>query len=440
MPSVGPILPVPPLASAATGPVYSRGMRVLVIGSGGREHALSWRLSDEHDVHAAPGNPGIAACAECHSIGVADQTGLVELANSLRPDLVLVGPENPLIDGLADRLRESGHDVFGPGAEGAQLEGSKAFSKALMREAAVPTARFRSFEEPNQAKAFARELFATGRGAVVKASGPAFGKGAVVCANMAEAEETIEAMMVERQFGDSGATVIVEEKLSGPEFSLMTLVSDGHYCSLPVAQDYKRIGKGDTGPNTGGMGSYSPVDWLSDDLIGRTESEIVEPILRAMAARGIPFRGVLFSGLMVDSGTPYCIEYNVRFGDPETESQMARLGKGFGDSLLACAKGEPIPPFEVLDRAAVTAMIASRGYPESSQAGIPIRIDQARTKEVQVFHAGTRLVDEQLVTAGGRVLAVTGTGESVPEARAKVFEAILGIDFDGMQYRRDIAG
>lgn len=415
-------------------------MRVLAIGSGGREHALSWKLSKEHDVHAAPGNPGIAACAECHPVGVADQDGLADLANSLRPDLVLVGPENPLIEGLADRLREGCHVVFGPGAAGAQLEGSKAFSKELMKEAGVPTARFRAFEDPNRAKAFARELYGTGREAVVKASGPAFGKGAVVCGSVAEAEETIEAMMVERQFGDSGATVVVEERLNGPEFSLMTLVSDGYYRSLPVAQDYKRIGEGDTGLNTGGMGSYGPVDWLSADLLQQAECMVVEPILRAMKDRGIPFRGVLFSGLMVDSGTPYCIEFNVRFGDPETESQMARLGKGFGEALLACANGEPIPSLEVLDRAAVTVMIASRGYPESSQSGVPIRIDQDRTREVEVFHAGTKLADGQLVTAGGRVLAVTGTGETVPEARARVYEAILGVEFDGMQYRRDIAG
>lgn len=414
-------------------------MRVLLIGSGGREHALAWKLAQEAEVHACPGNPGILETAELHPVSGADHAGIVELAKRLRPDFVLVGPENPLIEGLADRLRGEGIAVFGPNREAAQLEGSKAFAKAIMSEAGVPTARFETFTDPILASDFASRLFEEGAGAVVKASGPALGKGAVVCEKAEEAREIIHRMMVEREFGDSGATVVVEERLPGPEFSLLTLVGDHGFCSLPAAQDYKSIFDGGRGPNTGGMGSYSPVAWVDEDLVRQTEEQVVAPIWRTLRAKGIPYRGVLFSGLMMKTDTANCLEYNVRFGDPETQSVMLRLGSGLGDAMLACAQGAPIPRIETLDNAAVSVVLASEGYPGSVKTNRTIEIPRELDKDVRVFHAGTKLIDGQLVTAGGRVLAVSAYGSSVAEARAKAYAAADRIEFLGKQYRTDIA-
>jgi len=413
-------------------------MKVLVVGGGGREHALAWKLAQEAEVHIAPGNPGTAAVGANHAVSASDTAGLVALCRSLMPSLVVVGPEDPLIAGLADALRAEGFAVAGPGAAGATLEGSKAFSKELMAKAGVPTARYGTFTVPEEAARFAQQLFDDGAGAVVKASGAALGKGVVVAADFGEAEAAIRMMMVDRALGDAGAEVVVEERLAGREFSLLTLCSDAGFFSLPVAQDYKRALDGDLGPNTGGMGTYSPVPWLDPDVVSRTEAEVVAPLLKQLVAEGVPYRGVLFSGLMVDGKTPKCLEYNVRFGDPETQTVMRRLGAGFLHALLAVASGDPIPAVQILDHAAVTVVLASGGYPGNYRKGVPIEIGDL-PEGVVLFHAGTSLQDGQLVTSGGRVFGLSAVGPTVSDARDLAYQALGSIRFEGMSYRTDIA-
>jgi phosphoribosylamine--glycine ligase len=412
-------------------------MRVLVVGSGGREHALAWKLCQEADVHAAPGNPGIVQECVVHDVSASDLGGIVGLAKGLASDLVVIGPENPLIDGLADMLRAEGIATFGPSAAGAQLEGSKAFAKALMREARVPTADFQSFTESGPAREYARDMFERGRPVVVKASGAALGKGVIMCTEAEEAERAIANMIDDNEFGHAGTTIVVEERLRGPEFSLLTLCSDEHFLSLPVAQDYKRALDGDEGPNTGGMGSYSPVPWISDDMVRQAEEEIVRPILGAL--RGTGFRGVLFSGLMVQDGRPYCLEYNVRFGDPETQSIMMRLGQGFAQALLACAKGQPIPPFEVLPDAAVCVVVASENYPGVVEKGFQIEVPRHLPQGCKLFHAGTATKDGKLVTNGGRVFGATARASTLAAARESAYSLAKSVKFEGAWSRSDIA-
>jgi phosphoribosylamine--glycine ligase len=415
-------------------------MRILVVGGGGREHALAWKLAQEAEVIVAPGNPGIAKDAEVVPVAATDFDGLVRLATERAVDFVVVGPEDPLIAGLADRLREAGIPVFGPGALGAKLEGSKAFSKEIMFEADVPTAEFMSFHSPSEAKTYARERFADGRPVVVKASGQALGKGVAMCDTIEEAEAAIDQMMVERVFGAAGDQVVVEERLQGFEFSLLTIVGDHNYVSLPIAQDHKRAYDGDQGPNTGGMGTFSPIERVPDDLVREAEERVVAPVLRRLRELGYVYRGVLFSGLMVQDGRPYCLEYNVRFGDPETQSVMLRLGRGFANALHQSATGQVIEAPEVLDNAAVTVVIASGGYPGEIRRGLPIDLSDVRS-EVKLFHAGTKLDDAgNLVTNGGRVLAVSAAAETLPLARALAYAGAEAVRFEGAFYRHDIGG
>ncbi len=411
--------------------------RVLVIGSGGREHALCWKLAQEAQVHCMPGNPGISQIAECHAGNATDVLGTLRTVQRLNPDLVVVGPEDPLVLGLADALRRKGFAVYGPDQDGAQLEASKAFSKAMMEQAGVTTAAFETFTEPEPALEYVRERYGAGFQVAVKASGNALGKGAVVCDSLEAAEEAVRSMLERKELGEAGSTVVIEDRLTGREFSLLTLCSEGEILSLPVAQDYKRIFDGGEGPNTGGMGSVSPVGWVSEDLVREVEERAVRPILKALDRRNIPFRGTLFSGLMVQEGVPYCLEYNVRFGDPETQSVMARLGGGFYAALLACANAEPIPEIEVLDNAAVTVVVASGGYPGTPSKGHPIQIGDLGG--ASLFHAGTAMLEGQLVNSGGRVFGVTGVGPSVSEARAQAYGGVRAISFEGMQFRTDIA-
>jgi len=409
------------------------------VGSGGREHALAWKLADEgHQIDTAPGNPGIASLSECHAVSALDLAGMVLLCRNIQPHLVLIGPEDPLIAGLADELRDNGFVVFGPGRDGARLEGSKAYSKEIMVRAGVPTADSGTFTEATAAIAFASACAVQGRGVVIKASGAALGKGVVVCDDMAQATAAIEAALVYRVFGEAGSTVVVEERLNGREFSLITLCSDGEYWSLPVAQDYKRIFDEDKGPNTGGMGSYSPVPWVDEELVRRTEALVVKPVLEELAERNISYRGVLFSGLMLVDSELYCLEYNVRFGDPETQSIMARLGPGLGEALLACALGEPIPPVPMLENAAVTVVAASAGYPASSHKGDVITVGPMPAG-CHCFHAATAHRDGSQVTNGGRVLAITASGDSQTAARTLAYQGLARVRFSGMQFRRDIA-
>lgn len=416
---------------------HNRRMRILVVGSGGREHALAWKLSQEAEVHAAPGNPGIAEDCEVHDVSASHFHGILALAKSLAVDLVVIGPESPLIDGLADLLRTEGIPTFGPSKAAAQLEGSKAFSKALMREAGVPTADFKSFTESGPAREYARDMFENGRPVVVKASGAALGKGVIMCAEAEEAEWAIANMIDENEFGNAGATIVVEEQLRGPEFSLLTLCSDEQFVSLPVAQDYKRALDGDEGLNTGGMGSYSPVPWISNDMVRQAEETIVRPILASL--KGTGYRGVLFSGLMVQDGRPYCLEYNVRFGDPETQSIMMRLGPGFAESLLACANGRPIPSPKVKHDASVCVVIASENYPGAVEKGFQIELPKQVPAGAKLFHAGTGTMDGKLVTNGGRVFGATATGPDLATARNSAYTLAKSVKFDGAWFRCDIA-
>jgi phosphoribosylamine---glycine ligase len=412
-------------------------VRALVLGSGGREHALCWRLGQDAEVHSAPGNGGIAQEFVCHEVSLADYGAVLELATSLEPSLTVVGPEDPLVAGLADRLRASGLRVVGPGASGAKLEASKAFSKAAMVEAGVPTAPATTCRDAETALDAVCARFDAGRQVAVKASGAALGKGVVVCATREEAEAAVRFMLEDRALGDAGSEVLIEDRLVGREFSLLTLVSGTAFASLPPAQDHKRLGDGDTGPNTGGMGTVSPVPWLDDSLLARTEERVVRPMLEWLAARGVDYRGVLFSGLMVVDGEPYCLEYNVRFGDPETQSVVRRVGDGFWEALAAVAAGEPVVAPVVRPESAVTVVVASGGYPGTYAKGVPISLGPMPSG-VRVFHAGTALGPDGLVTSGGRVLGVSAVGANLAAARAAAYAGVAEVRFDGATFRSDI--
>ena len=413
-------------------------MRVLVVGSGGREHALVWKLAQEAEVFCTPGNAGIALECETAAVKPDDTNGLAGLAMDIGADLVVIGPEDPLIAGVTDALRSVDVPVVGPGVKGAALEGSKAFSKRLMVEAGVPTADFGEFTDPAEARSYVAEMSIKGKNVAVKASGAALGKGVAVCLSQEEADEAIERTMVEKAYGPAGDTVVVEECLFGKEFSLMTLVSGTSFRSLPVAQDYKRAYEGDRGPNTGGMGSFSPVGWMDERLVERAEQTVVAPILAKLADKGIDYCGVLYSGLMVVDENLFCLEYNVRFGDPETQTVVRRLGDGFAEALRCVAAGEPVPELDVKSDAAITVVMASDGYPGNYQKGRSITVPPDLPPEVVVFHAGTSALMGGLVTSGGRVLGVSATGGDLGSARQTAYAAVERIEFKGCQYRNDI--
>jgi phosphoribosylamine--glycine ligase len=417
-------------------------MRVLVVGSGGREHALAWGLARSPRVTelvVAPGNAGIAMSARIvPEVAADDVAAVLELCERERPDLVVIGPEAPLVAGLADTLRERGFSVFGPEAAAARLEGSKAFAKELMVEAKVPTARAETFADLGAALAYVDEL---GGRAVVKADGLAAGKGVTVAADRARAEAALRECLEGGRFGDAGARVVVEEVLEGPEVSAFALVDAHTVAPLALAQDFKRIGEGDTGPNTGGMGAYSPLPWVdasTEDAIWMIVGETVA----ALRARGITYRGLLYTGLMLTDGGPKVLEYNCRFGDPETEVVVPRIAGDLVDLLEATALDRlGDQKVALLDDAAMTVVLASAGYPESSTSGVAIEgLERAEgVPGATVFHAGTARRGDTVVTAGGRVLAVTGTGATIADARAVAYRAADQIAFDGKTYRRDIA-
>jgi phosphoribosylamine--glycine ligase len=415
-------------------------VNLLVVGGGGREHALCWKLAQSPKLSrlvAAPGNPGIARHAACVAVSVDDHDGIVRLAERERADLVVVGPEVPLVAGLADRLRDKGFAVFGPGAAAAALEGSKAFAKDLMTRAGIPTARYGTFTEAAPARAFCREL---GAPVVVKADGLAAGKGAIVCATLADADVAITRCMERREFGAAGATVVVEEFLRGEEVSFFALSSGAACVPLSAAQDHKTVFDGDRGANTGGMGAFTPVASMDAAMHARVMREIVEPTFAGIARDGAPYRGVLFVGLMLTAEGPKVIEYNVRFGDPECQAIMAAMEGDLLPLLDAAARGAPLPTPDPAARAAVCVVVASGGYPGRYPTGLPIDgIDEAeRVPGVVVFHAGTALPDGGVVTAGGRVLGVTATADDVPAAVEAAYAAVARIRFEGMHYRRDI--
>jgi len=409
-------------------------MNILLLGSGGREDALAWRLRQSPSCDrliAAPGNPGVARWADCVIADPCDPAVVVELAKSNAIDLVVVGPEGPLVAGVADALRKAGIAVFGPDAAAAQLEGSKGFTKDLCRANSIPTAAYSRVERMADAHA-ALDQF--GIPVVIKADGLAAGKGVTVAMTRAEAEAAIDAA------GDG--PLVIEEFLEGEEASLFALVDGGTAVALASAQDHKRVGEGDTGPNTGGMGAYAPAPVLTPALQQRAMDEIICPTAEAMAAAGIPFSGVLYAGLMLTADGPKLIEYNVRFGDPECEAIMPLIEGDFAELLNAVATGRlaEIDPPTLAPKHSMTVIVAARGYPGTPAGGGIIRaIDAAEQVEgVTVFHAGTALDDGQLVAKGGRVLAVTAVADSFANARARAYRAVDQIDFADGFHRRDI--
>ena len=417
-------------------------MKILVIGGGGREHAICWKLAQSKDVHkvyCAPGNAGTATVAENVDIAVTDIAGLVQFAQHQQIDLTVVGPEKPLILGVVDAFEAAGLRIFGPTAENAQLEGSKVFSKQLMKQAGVPTASFEVFETAPDALAY---LAAATYPIVIKADGDAAGKGVVVAASLEEAQDAITRIMVTREFGASGDKVVIEACLNGPEASLMAFVDGDTVVPMLLAQDHKRIGEGDTGPNTGGMGAYGPVPGISQDEINAMCDVIIKPVVRAIKSTGIPYRGVLFAGIMLTPDGPMCLEYNCRFGDPETEIVLPLLETDLVEVINACVDARLDQIVVVFSRrSAVSVVLAAHGYPGAVRTGDVISglEDAVKLDAVAVFHAGTRLAEDGTVhSSGGRVLTVTSTGDSFEEARERAYAALDRIHMDGGQFRRDI--
>ena len=398
-------------------------MRVLVVGSGGREHALAWKLARSpsvDEVHAAPGNPGIAQLGQCHPIRAEDGDSLLELARTLRTDLVVIGPEAPLVAGVADQLRQGGVAVFGPSAAAARIEGSKSFAKDVMRAAGV---------SPAETMSVARAP------CVVKADGLTAGKGVFVCRSQEELDAALRAVAT---FGDQ---FVIEELLEGEELSVFAIVDGSNVLALPESRDYSRVGDGDTGPNTGGMGSYSPVPELGEARVAELVETIHRPVVEALAARDAPFIGCLYAGLMLTAEGPRVLEFNCRFGDPETQVILPRVEGDLGEALLAAAQGDLAEvELGVAQTAAVTVAIAAEGYPGSRDTGSPIKgVDEAEAEGAIVFHAGTAMRDGQLLTSGGRILSVTGLGDTLEEARTRAYEACGRISFPGARFRTDIA-
>jgi phosphoribosylamine---glycine ligase len=398
-------------------------VRVLVVGSGGREHALAWKLAQSpvvEEVHAAPGNPGIAALGRCHPIRAEDGESLLELARTLPADLVVIGPEAPLVAGVADQLRRGGVAVFGPSAAAAQIEGSKGFAKDVMRAAGVP---------------FAETMSVARVPCVVKADGLTAGKGVYICRTQEELDSALRAVT------SYGEQFVIEELLEGEELSVFALVDGSNALALPESRDYSRVGDGDTGPNTGGMGSYSPVPELEAGQVAELVDTIHRPVVEELAARDTPFIGCLYAGLMLTADGPRVLEFNCRFGDPETQVILPRVEGDFAEALAAAASGDHGEvELEVANTAAVTVALAAERYPEARDAGSPITgVEAAEETGAVVFHAGTAMRDGQLVTSGGRILNVTGLGDTIEEARSRAYDACERISFAGVRFRRDIA-
>lgn len=414
-------------------------MKVLVVGSGGREHALCWKIAQRPDteVYVAPGNIGMVDVAMLVNIKVDDIAGLVDFAKAEGIDLTVVGPELPLTLGIVDAFQEAGLACFGPNKAAAKLEGSKAFSKELMKKYGIPTAAFDTFTDVDKAKAFVDEI---GVPCVVKADGLAAGKGVIICMTREEADKAIEDMLTDHAFGDASATIVIEEYMVGPEVSVLAFADGKSVLPMVSAQDHKRIFDGDKGPNTGGMGAYSPAPVYTEALSAEVNKTIIEPTIAAMAAEGTPFTGILYTGLMLTEKGPRVLEYNVRFGDPETQPIMVRMKSDIVALFQACVDGKlDEATLEWHDEAAVCVIMASGGYPASSEKGVPIHgLDDIAAEEAIVFHSGTAEKDGEIVTNGGRVLGVTAKDATIKGAIDKAYAAVEKINFDHMQFRRDI--
>jgi phosphoribosylamine---glycine ligase len=416
-------------------------VKILIVGGGGREHALAWKLKHDHpaaEILAAPGNPGIAELGRCISIKATDVDGLLALAEREQVTFTVVGPEAPLSLGIVDRFRVAGRAIFGPTADAARVETSKRFAKELMLKHGIPTASARTFTTIAEAKA---EIHRLGAPVVVKASGIAAGKGVIVAMTVAEAEAAVDDMLDAKVFGDAGAEVLIEEYMEGEELSLFALTDGSNALTMLGAQDHKRIGERDTGPNTGGMGAYLPVSTCTPELVARVRETIILPMLAAMRAEGCAFTGLLYAGLMLTKDGPKVVEFNCRFGDPETQAVLPMMASSLLEPMQAIAEGRSIaalPELTWKDGAAITTVVAAEGYPGSARSGDVITLPKSEPG-VTVFHAGTaRNATGELVTAGGRVLAVTAVAPTLAEAQAKSCSHAERVQFAGRQLRRDI--
>jgi len=417
-------------------------MRVLLVGNGGREHAMARSLVQSPrltQLFVAPGNGGTSLLERTENVPIpaADVRALVQFAVSVKIDLVIVGPEAPLVVGLADALQEAGIPVFGPSMAAARLEGSKAFSKLFMERYGIPTGKAEIFGDLNEAIAFLDSLDDV---PVIKASGLAAGKGVILPDTKEEAVATLHSIMADRQFGDAGDSVLIEERMSGPEVSVLAFCDGESVSVMPAAQDHKRLLEDDRGPNTGGMGAFAPAPLATEELLSMAMDEVLMPAIRGMAEDGSPYVGVLYAGLMLTDAGPKVLEFNCRFGDPETQVILPLLESDLLDVIEACVERRLAEiAVKWADSAAATVVAASAGYPGSYETAKPISgIDAAEKTGCHVYHAGTTFTDAKLVTAGGRVLAVTGTGDDLQSAISKAYEGMSKIDFEGIQYRTDI--
>ena len=417
-------------------------MNVLLVGSGGREHAIAWKLAQSKDLaklYIAPGNPGTAQCGENVPIGTDDRSELLEFARQNNVGLVVVGPEDPLAAGLVDAFESAGIKAFGPSAKAAQLEADKAFSKQLMRSSSVSTAEGRTFDRYEDAKAY---IASRDEAVVVKAAGLAKGKGVYVCDDPSDGILAAEKVMCDRIFGSAGETIVVEDKLLGEEASILAFVDGRNIYVMESSQDHKPIGDGDTGPNTGGMGAYSPAPVITEELMNQITREVLVPTVDGMNRNGTPYKGVLYAGIMVTAGGPRVLEFNVRFGDPETQPILMRLKSDLLEVMLAVCDGTlDQVTLEWDPRPAVCVVMASGGYPDDYEKGKEITglKEAEELDDVIVFHAGTKEQDGNILTNGGRVLGVTALGETIADAKTRAYQAVDIIEFEGAYCRRDIA-
>lgn len=416
-------------------------MKILIIGSGGREHAIAWKIAQSPKVKkifCAPGNPGIAEVAECVDIDVNNIKGLFNFAIGQKIDLTVVGPEDPLLSGIVDTFKNGNLNIFGPGKRASLIEGSKVFAKTIMKKNNIPTADFRVFEDIKMAEKYLEKCFAP---IVIKADGLAKGKGVFLCKTIEEAQEHLQEIMVERIFGNAGDKVVIEECLHGEEVSILAITDGQTIIPLSSARDHKAIYEGNKGPNTGGMGAYSPSHLITNEMQRYIEENILVPIIHAMKRENRPYSGIIYAGLMLTNAGPKVLEFNARFGDPETQALLVRMKSDLASLLLAASNNTlDKAELEWYDSHSVCVILTSKGYPGKYRKGLPISGLQAvkALKKVQVFHAGTANVRGNIVTNGGRVLGVTATGKDLKEARTIVYDAIDRLSFEGVYYRKDI--